>query len=261
MRFSFRGDDDIWVFIGGKLAVDLGGTHLAAPGYVNLDQITDKNGDALVVGTKYPIDIFFCDRRTTMSNIHIKTNMYIQQGTGLTIVPSKGFNITELAEGKAYELCWNESGEGSCTAALGGTSGSVEYCGNDIIKTGKQINYTLTRRDGSIVPGGDVADLAAPGVYFGGIDLTNRHTPIINVENIEGLSSDESYKLLITIGNKTTYVIFRVPSSTSIEEVKPFASTMPSSHKLVIRNNKVELQKKTNTGKMVYYNLHGARVK
>jgi len=70
-----------------------------------------------------------------------------------------------------------------------------------------------------------------------------------------------TYKLLMTIENKSTYVIFRVPSSTSIEEVKPFASTMPSSHKLVIRNNKVELQKKTNTGKMVYYNLHGARVK
>lgn len=65
----------------------------------------------------------------------------------------------------------------------------------------------------------------------------------------------------MTIENKSTYIIFRVRSSTSIEEVKPFASTMPSSHKLVIRNNKVELQKKTNTGKMVYYNLHGARVK
>jgi fibro-slime domain-containing protein len=255
LRFSFRGDDDIWVFIGGKLAVDIGGTHIAAPGYVNLDQITDKDGLPLVVGTTYPIDIFFCDRRTTMSNVRIKTNMYIQQKTGIT------YNVTKLTEGKGYELCWNESGEGSCTAALGGTSGSVEYCGNDIIKTGKQINYTLTRRDGSIVPGGDVADLAAPGVYFGGIDLTNRHTPIINVENIEGLSSDESYKLLMTIENKSTYIIFRVRSSTSIEEMKSSASTISSSHKLVVRNNKVELQKKTNTGKMIYYNLHGSRVK
>lgn len=254
LRFSFRGDDDIWVFIGGKLAVDIGGTHIAAPGYVNLDQITDKDGLPLVVGGTYPIDIFFCDRRTVMSNVRIKTNMYIQQKTGIT------YNVTKLTEGKGYELCWNESGEGSCTAALGGTSGSVEYCGNDIIKTGKQINYTLTRRDGTIVPRGDVADLAAAGVYFGGIDLTNRYSPVINVDHMQGLSPG-SYKLLMTIENKSTYIIFRVRSSTSIEEMKSSASTIYSSHKLVVRNNKVELQKKTNTGKKIYYNLHGARVK
>lgn len=70
-----------------------------------------------------------------------------------------------------------------------------------------------------------------------------------------------SYKLLMTIENKSTYIIFRVRSSTSIEEMKSSASTISSSHKLVVRNNKVELQKKTNTGKMIYYNLHGARVK
>ena len=166
------------------------GTHLAAPGYVNLDQITDKDGLPLVVGTTYPIDIFFCDRRTVMSNVRIKTNMYIQQKTGIS------YNVTKSAEGKGYELCWQESGDGSCAAVMGGTSGSVKYCGNDIIKTGKQINYTLTRRDGTIVPRGDVADLAAAGVYFGGIDLTIRHTPVINVENMQGLSPG-TYKLVI----------------------------------------------------------------
>ena len=77
LRFNFRGDDDIWVFIGGKLAVDLGGTHLAAPGYAVLDNLTDKNGNSFVEGETYDLDIFFCDRRTTMSNVRINTNMYI----------------------------------------------------------------------------------------------------------------------------------------------------------------------------------------
>jgi len=80
-RFGVRGDDDIWVFIGGRLAIDLGGSHMAAPGYVNLDIIKDKNGDPLVEGQKYDLDFFFCDRRTTMSNMNIFSNIYLDQVT------------------------------------------------------------------------------------------------------------------------------------------------------------------------------------
>ena len=75
LRFSIRGDDDIWVFIDNKLAVDLGGTHLMAPGYVDLDYFM-KDAE---VGSTYDIDIFFCDRRTTMSNMRISTNIYMDQ--------------------------------------------------------------------------------------------------------------------------------------------------------------------------------------
>ena len=216
LRFSFRGDDDIWVFIGGKLAVDLGGTHLAAPAYVNLDNITDKNGLPLVVGEEYPIDIFFCDRRTTMSNVRIKTNMYIQQKTGIKYVPTTTTN-PDSSVSKEYEFCWQETGDGSCAAALGGSSGSsTECCGADIINSCKQtINITLTRRDGTIVPGGSAADLAASGVYFGGIDLTNRYSPVINMGHMQGLSPG-TYKLVVTIGNKSAPIQFRISGSLDV---------------------------------------------
>ena len=75
LKFSIRGDDDIWVFIDNKLAVDLGGTHLSAPGYVDLDKFMPN----AKVDATYDIDIFFCDRRTTMSNMRIKTSMFMYQ--------------------------------------------------------------------------------------------------------------------------------------------------------------------------------------
>ena len=75
LKFSIRGDDDIWVFINNKLAVDLGGTHLSTPGYVDLDFfMKDAKVDSI-----YDIDVFFCDRRTTMSNMRISTNIFMDQ--------------------------------------------------------------------------------------------------------------------------------------------------------------------------------------
>lgn len=78
-NFSAIGDDDVWVFIAGKLAIDNGGTHLSAPGYVDLANFTDKDGKKLVEGKTYDFDMFFCDRRTKMSNMTLLTNIYFTQ--------------------------------------------------------------------------------------------------------------------------------------------------------------------------------------
>jgi len=74
-EFFFSGDDDIWIFINNRLALDIGGVHSAVPGYIKLDTIKP----ALVSGEEYPIDIFFCERNLNQSNIRITTNMYFDQ--------------------------------------------------------------------------------------------------------------------------------------------------------------------------------------
>jgi fibro-slime domain-containing protein len=72
--FSFTGDDDLWVFINKKLAIDLGGLHSQQSASVDLDQDATKLG--IKKGTVYPLDLFHAERHTDASNFKIDTNLY-----------------------------------------------------------------------------------------------------------------------------------------------------------------------------------------
>lgn len=66
---TFLGDDDVWVFINGKLAVDLGGLHVPIEGSVTLNSTTNTNlGLGLADGNVYPIRVFHAERKTTGSS-------------------------------------------------------------------------------------------------------------------------------------------------------------------------------------------------
>ncbi|MEM9418220.1 MAG: fibro-slime domain-containing protein [Planctomycetota bacterium] len=79
MTFKFVGDDDVWVFINGKLAVDIGGVHGQANGEVNLDNVASDLG--LEPNGTYELVLFFAERHVTESNFRIETTLKLSTET------------------------------------------------------------------------------------------------------------------------------------------------------------------------------------
>ncbi|MCQ2103178.1 MAG: fibro-slime domain-containing protein [Fibrobacter sp.] len=93
--FEFTGDDDMWIYVDGVLVVDLGGTHLAAAGKVEMDYLAAYShgchqGDPLLDSCATKIDpatgvwldsswhylhFFYADRQTDGSNLRIRSSL------------------------------------------------------------------------------------------------------------------------------------------------------------------------------------------
>ncbi len=82
-KFSFRGDDDVFVYIDSKLVLDLGGVHNPTSGDVNLDTL------GLTKGTIYNLDLFHAEQNPTGSNFRIETTLDFSGCSELVIEPPK----------------------------------------------------------------------------------------------------------------------------------------------------------------------------
>ncbi len=110
---EFSGDDDVWVFIGGRLAVDIGGLHARTEGSITLDEETATQL-GLEVGRVYEIALFHAERHTGESNFRLTLKGFSASATQCQAVCGDGIVTADEAcddgedNGAGYGFCTEE---------------------------------------------------------------------------------------------------------------------------------------------------------
>lgn len=127
-RLDFTGDDDVWVFVNGRLAVDLGGVHQARNGSVTISAATaDQFG--LENGKVYKISIFHAERKVTSSSFRLTLAGFKTVRSECVAICGDGI----IGLGEECDDGVNDGGYGEC--APGCVLG--ERCGDGILQEGE----------------------------------------------------------------------------------------------------------------------------
>jgi fibro-slime domain-containing protein len=127
---TFFGDDDVWVYVNKKLAVDIGGIHGPITASVTLDDATNAAlGLGLVAGSVYEIALFQAERHVTGSQYELTLKGFdIGRSDCMSVCGDGIVTRDELCDEGADK---NVGGYGHCAPDCKSRGG---YCGDGIVQ-------------------------------------------------------------------------------------------------------------------------------
>lgn len=189
LYFTFTGDDDVYMYINGTLALDLGGAHGRNSKTVNLNDL-DATKYGLKEGQVATFTFFYMERCSNASTFGIKTNMELVQ---------RAINV----EKKAYDT--SHGAEYADGASISTTTDNPTTVAYDLILTNKgntdmhQISFTDQDTQG--------------GTAAFGYGVAN---PYVN----------DSNTATVTLGQLSTYLIYVTDGDNVVESTRKTLTTL-----------------------------------
>lgn len=127
---AFSGDDDVWVFINGHLAVDIGGVHGREDGSVDLGAPGKATELGLTVGGIYEAVVFQAERHTVRSQYRLTlTNFSRERSDCSDQCGDDEVSSREVCDDGGANGSGDGSGYGGCAADC-----TLEpYCGDSVV--------------------------------------------------------------------------------------------------------------------------------